>query len=301
MHDGQTESAPARTKKSRTPWLLILCLLGLVAGLGAFAFHAGKALIARNAELEREAQESEAEVARLQQLREGMERRLKALGEQGASLETEKQTLAQQLAEKDAQLAQLQATFGSLEQRLQEEIKRGEVKVTQSEGRVQVDLVDKILFASGEAALSPRGEEVLTRVGSVLSQMEERLIQVAGHTDDSPPSEKLQAVFPTNWELSVARAVNVVRFLTEKANVPSRRMVAAGHGEFQPVAFNATPEGRARNRRIEILLLPPLKATPATLAAAPKAPVKKPSPKPAVAKKTVKVTTASARTTAKRR
>ncbi|HLL05839.1 MAG TPA: OmpA family protein, partial [Myxococcaceae bacterium] len=99
-------------------------------------------------------------------------------------------------------------------------------------------------------------------------------------TDDSPPSQRLAATFPTNWELSVARAVNVVRFLQEKAKVPAKRLVAAGYGDTHPVAGNSTPKGRARNRRIEILLIPDLPAAkPAELTNAnPNAEAKKPAP-----------------------
>jgi len=83
-------------------------------------------------------------------------------------------------------------------------------------------------------------------------------IQVSGHTDSNPISEKLAPQFPTNWELSVTRAVNVVRFLEEKANVPARNLIATGYGQYHPIASNKSAAGRARNRRIEILLTPSL-------------------------------------------
>jgi chemotaxis protein MotB len=122
-------------------------------------------------------------------------------------------------------------------------------------------------------------------VGSILATVEDKQIQVSGHTDDSPIADKLKDTFPTNWELSVSRAVNVVRFLTESAKVPSKRLVAAGYGEFHPIATNANPTGRARNRRIEILLTPSLDAKPADLATKgpvkPTAPVKPPLKAPA--------------------
>jgi chemotaxis protein MotB len=101
----------------------------------------------------------------------------------------------------------------------------------------------------------------------VLAKVEDKAIQVSGHTDDSPPSDRLTGTFPTNWELSTARAVNVVRFLAEKASVPSKRLVAAGYGQFHPLATNANPAGRARNRRIEILLTPALDAKPSNVLA----------------------------------
>lgn len=149
------------------------------------------------------------------------------------------------------------------------EIKRGDVRLSQSEGRIQVDLVDKVLFDSAQAEVSPRGEEVLTRLGAILKGVEDRQIQISGHTDDAPITlPDLKAKFATNWELSAARAVNVVRFLSEKAQVKPSRLLAAGYGQYRPIATNATPRGRAGNRRIEILLLPPLQAKKATLPAA---------------------------------
>jgi chemotaxis protein MotB len=88
--------------------------------------------------------------------------------------------------------------------------------------------------------------------------MDDKQIQVSGHTDSNPISDKLTQQFPTNWELSVARAVNVVRFLQEKANVPPKNLTATGYGQYHPIASNKSNAGRARNRRIEILLTPSL-------------------------------------------
>jgi chemotaxis protein MotB len=187
------------------------------------------------------------------------------LSTQLGQLSTERDQLTQVVQEKDAELARLKATYQDLEEKMKAEIAGGEIRLSQAEGRIQVDLVDKILFDSGEASLTERGAGVLTRLGAVLVGVEGRTIQVSGHTDDSPPSQRLAATFPTNWELSVARAVNVVRFLQEKASVPARRLVAAGYGETHPVASNATPKGRARNRRIEILLIPELPSAKAAV------------------------------------
>jgi chemotaxis protein MotB len=121
---------------------------------------------------------------------------------------------------------------------------------------------------------------VLGRVGAVLARVADRQIQVAGHTDDSPISARLVSRYATNWELSTARATNVVRFLHEKSRIPPRRLAASGYGPFHPVASNATPAGRARNRRIEILLAPeidpvPAKAAPVEIARAKAAPAKR--------------------------
>ena len=171
-------------------------------------------------------------------------------------LEIRDRELSDAVAEKDKELARLKATYSEMESKLTQEIKNGEIRLTQIGEKLSVELVDKILFDSGDAKISPRGEEVLMRVGQVLGQIKDRQIQVSGHTDNLPISKNLTAQFPTNWELSVARATNVVRFLGEKAGVPEQLMIISGHGPHKPVATNSTPVGRSRNRRIEILLTP---------------------------------------------
>ena len=168
------------------------------------------------------------------------------------------QAKAGELEAKTGELAQLKGTYDKLEDKMKDEIAKGDIRLSQSGGRLRVDLVDKILFDSGEAVISKRGEGVLGRVGAVLATVEDKQIQVSGHTDSNPISEKLTTQFPSNWELSVARAVNVVRFLEEKAGVPPKTLLASGYGQHHPIASNKNAHGRARNRRIEILLTPSL-------------------------------------------
>jgi chemotaxis protein MotB len=117
--------------------------------------------------------------------------------------------------------------------------------------------------------VTERGAEVLSRVGAVLAAVEDKKIQVSGHTDDLPISERLADRYPTNWELASARASNVVRFLEEKAKVPGRRLVAAAYGPWEPISSNKSASGRARNRRIEIVLTPALAPAPIDAAAKP--------------------------------
>jgi len=117
-------------------------------------------------------------------------------------------------------------------------------------------MVDRILFNSGEADLTNKGETVLRKLGSVFKGLEGKRIQVSGHTDTAPIKSSIKQMYPTNWELSVARAVNVVRFLQTEVGVNPRHMMAAGYGQYRPVASNVHSAGMAKNRRIEILLLP---------------------------------------------
>jgi chemotaxis protein MotB len=117
-----------------------------------------------------------------------------------------------------------------------------------------VDLAEQIFFDSGRATLKAGGKDVLKKVGEALKGYENKVIRVVGHTDNVPLAKSLQGMFPTNWELSVARATNVVRFLQD-VGIPPERMVASGRGEYDPVAANDTAEGRQKNRRIEIMLI----------------------------------------------
>jgi chemotaxis protein MotB len=100
------------------------------------------------------------------------------------------------------------------------------------------------------------GKQILDRIASALKNLQDKDIRVEGYTDNVPLSPKLHDRFPTNWELSTARATNVVRYLVENAGLDPSRLIAAGFGEYHPIISNATEEGRAQNRRIDIVLVP---------------------------------------------
>jgi chemotaxis protein MotB len=239
---------------SRAPWVLFVLTLAGAGGGGAYLYdELGKAKSAE-AEAKTHAATAEAKRAELAPKAEKAEK----LEADNAELVAAKETLARSVEAKTGELEQLKGTTDKLQERMKEEIAKGDIRLTESGGKLRVDLVDKILFDSGEAQISKRGEGVLARLGAVLAQIDDKQIQVSGHTDNLPLGEKLTATFPTNWELSTARAVNVVRFLAEKASVPPQRLVASGYGEWNPIANNKSTAGRARNRRIEILLTPAL-------------------------------------------
>ncbi len=202
------------------------------------------------------------------------EARLEKLAAERTDLVARQTELARDVEAKEEELARVKATADELEEKMKAEIANGDIRLSQANGRLKVDMVDKILFDSGDARISKRGEGILARVGAVLSRIEDKQIQVAGHTDDAPISARLVRQYPTNWELSASRATNVVRFLEEKVHVPPARLVASGYGPFHPISPNATPRGRARNRRIEILLAPAFDPTPSLLESAGPAPVK---------------------------
>lgn len=158
--------------------------------------------------------------------------------------------------EKEQERAAMVATQDALLGELEQEISDGHVQVRRLRNMLRLDMVDEILFDSGEATIKPAGEEILTRVGTVLKRAEERQVIVQGHTDNVQILGRLAERFPTNWELSAARAVNVARFLQEAVGMDPSRLGAAGFSQYRPRADNETEEGRQMNRRIEIVLAP---------------------------------------------
>lgn len=129
-------------------------------------------------------------------------------------------------------------------------ISQGKVRVTQTSRGVSVEINASLLFAPGDAKLSPISEKALRAVGEVLNKVDND-IQVEGHTDNVPISN---AMFPSNWELSAVRASSVVRLFLDNG-MDEKRLVAMGHGANQPVASNDTAEGRLRNRRVQLMIL----------------------------------------------
>ena len=196
----------------------------------------------------------------------------------------EQATLADLDKERAAQAATLQALATHVSQKaaadldqqklmddLRKKLDAKEGDVSSKGGIVTVHLESEILFPSGEAELSKHGKEVLARVGDVFKPLTDKQILVGGHTDDAPIHT---ARFPSNWELSTARAVNVVHFLVDSVGVDPAKLTAAGYSQYHPRSSE-----RAQNRRIEILLIPSVAS--ATPTATPPAPA---SSAPAAAK-----------------
>lgn len=193
---------------------------------------------------------------------------VKSLKEKRALTEEEKARLAERLAQTKRQMEELQQRQAQAEARIRQfrdllrqfaaMIKAGKIKVTVRDGRMVVQLPDKVLFKSGRADLKSEGQKALEMVTKILMTVKNRNFQVAGHTDNEPIKTRR---FPTNWELSVVRAVNVAKYM-QKLGMDPKRLSAAGYAEFSPAASNDTAEGKAENRRIEIVLLPNLSELP---------------------------------------
>lgn len=159
------------------------------------------------------------------------------------------------LTEKQRKLRNLTKTRESLMAELKEEIRQGQIEVNQISDGLNIKVMNRLLFSSGSAVMNKQGAGLMDRMAKILKGVEDRRIMVEGHTDNVAISQSLADIYPTNWELSAARAITVVKHF-QKAGLDPTRLGVCGFGEHRPVAPNDTAEQRARNRRIEIVLLP---------------------------------------------
>lgn len=250
-------------------------LLSLALGACGYSEAQMQEKIARIQDLERQLRDSQEQneqlhsrVTALEARNADLASRLEALGQEVEGLETERGTLRSSLEETQRALEELRArerqqqarlaTFRQMLARFQSMIDSGQLRVRIVRNRMLIELSDNILFDSGDDELKPEGRDALTQIAHVLQTIQDRQFQVAGHTDNIPIRSRR---FASNWDLSAARAVNVARFLIEQG-MSADRISAAGYADTQPVASNADSEGRAQNRRIEIVLMPNLDELP---------------------------------------
>ncbi len=180
------------------------------------------------------------------------------LRQKNADLEAENTKLKNNIAElqkKEAAVQSESKTYKQLMQEMKSEIAKGQVTISELKGKLTLDVVDKILFASGQAEVMKEGLAVLKRVVDILKNVKDKAIRIEGHTDNVKIKGALARHYPTNWELSAARAINVTKYLQQQGIDPAL-LSATAFGEYKPVASNNTSEGRAKNRRIAIILLP---------------------------------------------
>ena len=218
-------------------------------------------LEASNANLDNERVTLIAQLEDLRQAKEGLDASVAELADRKEQLEIDLAKTSKALAERTVEVDELRSTYDGLVSDLQTEVASGRVQIEQLRDGLHVKLAQEILFPSGSAELSREGQRVLEKVASRLVEVAHQ-IEVAGHTDNVQISGSLAQRFPSNWELAGARAAVVVRLLA-KQGVPAERLVAASFADTKPVESNKTAEGRARNRRIDIRLVPIEKAEPA--------------------------------------
>jgi chemotaxis protein MotB len=237
--DGLAESLQAR---NQTLQAALDDLSGKVADLSA----AGRKAREQKADMERMLADVKAEGAEAEAQAAEARARIASLEAEAARLAAEKAKLEQKTAEYDA-----------LVNGLQSEIEAGQVTITELSGKLTVQMSNAILFDSGSTEVKATGRDALVKVASVLASVEDREIRVEGHTDDD--KVRAGAPYPDNWALSALRARTVLTILTDNG-VPPANIAVVGYGEQRPVADNTSPEGKAANRRTEIVLVPRLQA-----------------------------------------
>ena len=203
---------------------------------------------------------SQAESNRMKKETSELLEKVAALEKQNSLLTEENEALRSKALDLEVQKKEevftMRRTYDDLLEDMKSEIEKGKITITQLEGRLKVNMVDEILFDSGKTTIKPQGVKVLERVGKILLKSKDQAIRIEGHTDNVPIGPELGKMYPTNWELSAARATTVARYLQEKIGIDPGLLSATGYGPYQPMASNETEEGRAKNRRIEILLVP---------------------------------------------
>ena len=175
--------------------------------------------------------------------------------------DAEKRALEKKLADQQLQLEKLRAGAGGagedakLEEELKKKLADKDVLISRLKDQLKVTVASEILFPSGSAELSPEGVDVLRKVAAAINKSQDE-VRVEGHTDNVPIAPVLGQYYPTNWELSTARAAVAVRTLEATGMVPASRLSAVGYGDSRPLASNDNAEGQAKNRRVEIVFTP---------------------------------------------
>ena len=187
-----------------------------------------------------------------------LSKNISELRQQVAELKVENDKLSDDIAglqkAKEDTVKELSGTYEQLLSNMKNEIAKGQVTISELKGKLTVNMEAAILFDSGKADVKPEGLDILGKIVETLKNVRDKAIRIEGHTDNVQITGALVRTFPTNWELSAARAINVSKFLQEQGIDPAN-LSAAAFAEHKPVADNSTKEGRAKNRRIEITLV----------------------------------------------
>jgi chemotaxis protein MotB len=240
-HLSRSNRGGSASSATRAAWITVAVLvvaLGAALLMWAIAVGDKRALEAMRPDLDAANQRLAAAQDQIQKDKDQMD----ALQSQIADL--------QQATNSAAQMA------NGLESEMRNDLQSRDVTISNLQGRLTVTILDNVMFDSGEAILKPDGQSVMRKIAAILAEHTDLKIHVIGYTDNVPIRPERHARFASNWELSTARALAAVHYLTEQAGVDPRRVGAVGYGEFRPVADNSTAEGRAKNRRIAITILP---------------------------------------------
>ena len=187
-----------------------------------------------------------------------LSKNISELRQQVAELKVENNKLSDDISElqkaKEEKVKEVSGTYEQLLADMKNEIAKGQVTISELKGKLTVNMEAAILFDSGKADVMPEGLDILNKIVETLKNVKDKAIRIEGHTDVVQITGGLARTFPTNWELSAARAINVTKYLQEQGIDPLN-LSATAFAEHKPVADNSTKEGRAKNRRIEITLV----------------------------------------------
>jgi len=183
-----------------------------------------------------------------------------SISAQKLNMDLEKHKSVVQLQDQVIKL--LDDTKRTIESSLKDQITTQGIEIVDTKNQVKVVLIDKILYELGSMEINEEGRNLLLLLAESLKKDKTQHIVVVGHTDNMPLSKWLQRIYPTNWELSAARAASVVRFLQKKGGLDPERLSIKAYSYYRPIAPNDTEEGRSQNRRIEIVLGPPNESGP---------------------------------------
>jgi len=234
-----------KTHRSKKNTALIVSLFVLIVLLGGALFHFWSAAKTNRQQLET----IRAELGTTTET-------LATANEKSAANQDEIATLKTRLADLEKEREAVKQKAKGLEDEMREQLESRDVTISKLQGKLTVNILDRVMFDSGEAHLKPGGEAVMEKIATLLREHPELKIHVIGHTDNIPIRPEAHSRFASNWELSTARALAALHFLTDKSGIDPHRVGAVGYGEYRPIADNSTAEGRSRNRRIAIVILP---------------------------------------------
>lgn len=257
---------------------VVCAVLAIASGFLAWHFHSQRK--SREALLQQVSEEmrlTQAENDRLKNSMASIQQNLSEKEKELLKKQTEAETLNQNLSQTQTQIRQiseekerlardreklakdkeqLASALDKLRGDLKGQMANQDISITESGGAVTIKITDKVLFDSGRAEIKTNGQAILDKIALALQKFPDRVVRVEGHTDNVPVSDRIKDRFPSNWELSTARAAAAVRYLQEKCQIPPQRMQVLGLGESRPIAANDSEENRSKNRRIELVLLP---------------------------------------------
>lgn len=201
-----------------------------------------------------EAKEMNGELEACKTINQNLSENLQKLSGQSQKLKDDLDKQKSVLHLQDQVINLLDDTEQSIKSSLKDQISALGIEIKQSEDQLKVVLLDQVLFDSGSVEINSEGKKMLILLAETLRKNKTNQIVVHGHTDNIPPGPRLRKRFPSNWELSAARAAAVVRLLQHEGNLDPKQLSLKAYGPFAPVASNKTEKGRMQNRRIEIIL-----------------------------------------------